>query len=159
MAKDHLMKIGEVAKRTGTTLRTVRYYEELDLIRPTVRTQGGFRLYSEEECKRVQLIKNLQLLDFPLAKIKQLFESRSHAETGDAAAQDILAVLAKELKEAEVRIARYVEMKKAIEGTIDILNNCRGCLARPCREVCYACDNITTRPALPLPLECLISWS
>lgn len=159
MGKGNLMKIGQVAKRTGTTLRTVRYYEELDLIRPTVRTQGGFRLYSEEECKRVQLIKNLQLLDFPLAKIKQLFESRSHAETGDAAAHDILVVLAKQLKETDARIARYVEMKKAIEGTVAILNDCRGCFARPCREVCCACDNITTRPAIPLPLECLISWS
>lgn len=44
------MQIGEVAERIGLSLRTIRYYEEVGLVVPSVRSQGGFRLYTEPEC-------------------------------------------------------------------------------------------------------------
>ena len=44
MAEDGLLRIGELAKRTGTTLRTIRYYEQLGLINHSARTKGGFHL-------------------------------------------------------------------------------------------------------------------
>ena len=156
---EKLLKIGEVARRTGTSLRTVRYYEELNLIQPKVRSQGGFRLYSQEECKRVQLIQNLQLLDFPLAKIKALFSGRGQAATGKEAAHEILALLAEHLRETQARIARYQEMKRAIEETVGIIHECLGCHRTPAKEICLSCDNITARKRLPLPMEYLIAAS
>lgn len=153
------LKIGEVARRTGTSLRTVRYYEELNLIRPKVRSRGGFRLYSEEECQRVQLIKNLQLLDFPLAKIKGLFSGRGQAATGNEAAREVLCLLAEQLRETEARIARYQEMKRAIQETVGIIHECLGCCRTPAKEVCLRCNNIAARERLPLPLEYLIAAS
>ncbi|HSB67834.1 MAG TPA: MerR family transcriptional regulator [Candidatus Methylomirabilis sp.] len=159
MVNLRLLKIGEVARRTGTSLRTVRYYEELNLIRPKVRSRGGFRLYSEDECRRVQLIKNLQLLDFPLAKIKQLFSGRDQAATGNEAAREVLGLLAEQLRETEARIARYREMRRAIRETAGIIHECLGCCRTPAKEVCLHCQNIAARERLPLPLEYLIAAS
>jgi DNA-binding transcriptional MerR regulator len=69
-------QIGEVAERTGVTQRTLRFYEEKGLLTPADRMEGGFRLYSESDVERIQLIKQLQqLLGFTLAEIKEMVEA------------------------------------------------------------------------------------
>lgn len=70
------LQIGEVAERTGVTQRTLRFYEEKGLLRPPSRMDGGFRLYSEDDVRRVEQIKRLQsLLGFTLAEIKEMVEA------------------------------------------------------------------------------------
>ena len=70
------LQIGEVAERTGVTQRTLRFYEEKGLLTPPTRMEGGFRLYSEDDVRRVEQIKQLQkLLGLPLAEIKELIEA------------------------------------------------------------------------------------
>lgn len=70
------LQIGEVAERTGVTQRALRFYEEKGLLRPPSRMEGGFRLYSEDDVRRVEQIKRLQkLLGFSLAEIKEMVEA------------------------------------------------------------------------------------
>src|SRR5438105_8079316 len=70
------LQIGEVADRTGVTQRTLRFYEEKGLLKPPTRMEGGFRLYSEEDVRRVERIKQLQrLLNVSLAEIKEMVEA------------------------------------------------------------------------------------
>ena len=70
------LQIGEVAERTGVTQRTLRFYEEKGLLKPPSRMEGGFRLYSEEDVRRVEEIRRLQkLLGFALAEIKEMVEA------------------------------------------------------------------------------------
>ena len=70
------LQIGEVAERTGVTQRTLRFYEEKGLLRPPSRMDGGFRLYSEDDVRRVQQIRKLQdLLGVSLADIKEMVEA------------------------------------------------------------------------------------
>jgi DNA-binding transcriptional MerR regulator len=70
------LQIGEVAERTGVTQRTLRFYEEKGLLRPPSRMEGGFRLYSEEDVKRVKHIRRLQdLLGVSLADIKEMVDA------------------------------------------------------------------------------------
>ena len=70
------LQIGEVAERTGVTQRTLRFYEEKGLLKPPGRMEGGFRLYSEDDVRRVEQIKRLQtLLGFTLAEIKEMVEA------------------------------------------------------------------------------------
>jgi DNA-binding transcriptional MerR regulator len=70
------LQIGEVAERTGVTQRTLRFYEEKGLLRPPGRMEGGFRLYSEEDVKRVKHIRRLQdLLGVSLADIKEMVDA------------------------------------------------------------------------------------
>lgn len=69
---DKEMQIGHVAERTSLSLRTIRYYEEEGLVVPAARTAGGFRLYSEADCERLQLIKQMKPLRFSLDEIREL---------------------------------------------------------------------------------------
>jgi len=70
------LQIGEVAERTGVTQRTLRFYEEKGLLHPPTRMDGGFRLYSEQDVKRVEHIRRLQdLLGIALAEIKEMVEA------------------------------------------------------------------------------------
>lgn len=66
------MHIGEVAERIGLSLRTIRYYEEVGLIGPSARTPGGFRLYTEADATRLQLIKDMKPLGFSLDEMRDL---------------------------------------------------------------------------------------
>jgi len=71
-----LYTIEQVATRTGLTKRTLRYYEEVGLLPPTDRTEGNYRLYSEDDIQRLERIKKLRdLLGFSLADIRKLLEA------------------------------------------------------------------------------------
>ena len=75
-ADEAYLQIGEVAERTSVTQRTLRFYEEKGLLRPPTRMEGGFRLYSEQDVKRVEHIRRLQdLLGVALAEIKEMVEA------------------------------------------------------------------------------------
>ncbi|WP_372907251.1 MerR family transcriptional regulator [Saccharopolyspora indica] len=66
------MQIGEVAERTGLSLRTIRYYEEVGLVVPSDRSQGGFRLYTEPDVDRLKLIMRMKPLGFQLEEMREL---------------------------------------------------------------------------------------
>lgn len=82
-ARPAYLRIGEVAERTGVTERTLRFYEEKGLLKPPTRMEGGFRLYSDHDVRRVERIKGLQkLLGFSLAE-----ESRNMVEAEEVKMQ------------------------------------------------------------------------
>lgn len=66
------MQIGEVAERTGLSLRTIRYYEEVGLVVPSARSQGGFRLYTDADVARMALVKRMKPLEFTLEEMRDL---------------------------------------------------------------------------------------
>jgi DNA-binding transcriptional MerR regulator len=68
------MQIGEVAERTDLSLRTIRYYEEVGLVAPSARSQGGFRLYTEPDVAQLQLAKRMKPLGFHLDEMRELLE-------------------------------------------------------------------------------------
>lgn len=86
-----MLQIGEVAERVGLSLRTVRYYEEMELLTPAGRTEGGFRLYTEEEVERLDLIKQMKPLGFSVQEMRDLLAARDTlrggAEVDEAAAE------------------------------------------------------------------------
>ncbi|WP_121034655.1 MerR family transcriptional regulator [Terracoccus luteus] len=70
------MQIGEVAERTGLSLRTIRHYEEVGLLPESERSPGGFRLYGEAAVQRLLLVKQMKPLDFSLDEMRDLIEVR-----------------------------------------------------------------------------------
>lgn len=70
-------QIGEVASEVGLSLRTIRYYEEVGLVVPSGRTQGGFRLYTDSDIDRLRLIKQMKPLDFTLDEMRDLLSLRA----------------------------------------------------------------------------------
>ena len=67
-----LAQIGEVGERVGLSLRTLRYWEEVGLVTPSARTEGGFRLYSDEDVARILVLKQMKPLGLTLDEMKGL---------------------------------------------------------------------------------------
>ena len=67
-----LMQIGELAERTGLSLRTLRHYDEVGLLRASIRSEGGFRLYSADDLSRLLLIRRMKPLGFSLEEMSEL---------------------------------------------------------------------------------------
>jgi DNA-binding transcriptional MerR regulator len=110
-ARSHHHQIGEVAERVGLSLRTVRYYEEMGLVSPEARTEGGFRLYSETEIERLELVKRMKPLKFTVQEMCELLESREALEnrdTDEATAEDARKVM---VSYAEAAAARCDELR------------------------------------------------
>ncbi len=83
---DEYFRIEAVAARTGLTKRTLRYYEEIGLLAPPTRTEGGYRLYSEADILHLQRIKRLKdLLGFSLAEIREIAQAEEQREQVKAA--------------------------------------------------------------------------
>ena len=81
-------RIDQVAARTGLTKRTLRYYEEIGLLEPSTRTEGGYRLYNEADIEHLERIKRLRdLLGFSLAEIREIAEAEEQREQVRAAWQ------------------------------------------------------------------------
>ena len=105
--KQGALQIGEVAQRTGVTQRTLRFYEEKGLLRPPSRMDGGFRLYSEEDVKRVEHIRRLQdLLGISLADIKEMVD-----------ADEVLRELRSQYRPESAIAEKRNQLRKATEVT------------------------------------------
>jgi MerR family mercuric resistance operon transcriptional regulator/MerR family gold-responsive transcriptional activator of gol and ges genes len=77
--------IGQLAKTVGVNIQTVRYYERLKLLGPSARRPSGYRVYGEDEERRLRFIKNAQALGFTLQEIAELLNLRvsTRARCGD----------------------------------------------------------------------------
>ena len=75
---DEHYRIGEVADRVGLSLRTIRYYEEIGLVTPSGRTEGGFRLYTDSDVDRLRLIKALKPVGMSLETMAELLKAADH---------------------------------------------------------------------------------
>lgn len=72
------MKINEVAKLTGVTVRTLHYYDQIGLLKPKKVTEAGYRIYDEESLKVLQQILFFKELEFPLTEIKEIMKNPSY---------------------------------------------------------------------------------
>ena len=116
-------RIGEVAKLTGVTTRTLRYWEELQLLQPSNYRASGERLYSPADVARVTRIKNLQeLLGFSLAEVRTVLDA------GDV---NVLDRVRSELNTEHVSPERHLELlDEGIAANDQLLERLEETLAR-----------------------------
>lgn len=74
IVQDESKLIGSVARESGIPIKTIRYYEELGLLKTTGRTEGGYRLFSADVFVRLNFIKRAQNLGMSLAEIRELLD-------------------------------------------------------------------------------------
>lgn len=79
MLNKDIFTIGEFVQKSGVSIRTLRYYDSIDLLKPSDYTDGGHRLYSKEDLILLQKIKSLQFLGLSLKDIKNLLEEHTVA--------------------------------------------------------------------------------
>src|SRR5581483_373102 len=77
-----LWRIGEVAKATGLTVRTLHHYDEIGLLRPSERTHSGYRLYGDQDLRTLYEIRALRELGLPLAEVPAALEADPRATLG-----------------------------------------------------------------------------
>lgn len=125
-----LLRIQEVGAALGLTTRTLRYYEELGLLKPAARSEGDYRLYDEDDVERLRFIKGLRDdAGFSLAEIGQLLEDDDARErnrdrfrtTSDPAERraildDALARVDRQVNSLRSKIDRLAAMIEEAEG-------------------------------------------
>jgi len=105
-----MMKIGEVADRSGLNTSTLRYYEEIGLLEMPKRINGQ-RAYDKSVLTRLKFIKRLRVLDFSLTEIKELLDtdvSRTGLSGWKTAATQ-------KINEVEAQIAHFTQLKSQLE--------------------------------------------
>jgi DNA-binding transcriptional MerR regulator len=107
MINEHY-QIGEVAEMVGLSLRTIRYYEEIELVSPSGRTEGGFRLYTDSDVRRLHLVKALKPVGLSLETMGELVGAVDDLATDEKPADD----------SANERVAAVLEV--AYEGCDDM---------------------------------------
>jgi DNA-binding transcriptional MerR regulator len=105
------MKIGELADKAGVTPRTIRYYEELNIIKPVNYSEKGFRLYSDSTLDRLNFIKDLKDLDFTLEEIKNLILDIDSCATGKELASILMPLLREKHDKAAEKINTFSKIK------------------------------------------------
>ena len=130
------LKIGELAKKAGVTVRTVRYYEELGLLHPSDNSPGGFRLYTDDDLRRLLFVKRFKNLDFSLEEIQKLTEVKNEDLYRAERISLSLLLLQKQFDQAEKKVNEYKELKAEIENAIELLNECNCCSLPVCDPEC-----------------------
>lgn len=102
------MKVGELAKRTGVSVRTLHHYDEIGLLSPSHRTEAGHRLYAEREIARFQQITSLRQLGFSLEEI------RAFLAQPDCCPRRVIELHVARLREQIVAQSRLCERLEAL---------------------------------------------
>ena len=105
-----MYRIGELAKRANVTPDTIRYYEKQQMIDHEVRTEGGFRLYTDNDLQRLRFIRYARQLGFTLDSIRELLSIRIDPEHHIVQAR---------LDEVEARIQELQTMQRSLQRLND----------------------------------------
>jgi len=143
---DHL-KVGEIAARTGKTVRTIRYYEELGLLQPVSHTKGGFRLFVPEAVEKVGLIDKFHALGFSLEEIAAIVRAYHASSSGDEAANRLKPLLRESLKTIEQKMALLDLFRREVLGALMFVDDCFKCDDQPQVQRCTSCCRGTHSPA------------
>ena len=117
-----MLSIGTLAKRTGTKVQTIRYYEQIGLMPEPGRSEGGQRRYGDGELDRLAFIRHSRQLGFPLGAIRELLDLSDSPERSCA---EVDAVAQRQLREVEARIARLDALRVELRRMIDECSNDR----------------------------------
>lgn len=106
------MEIRELSKLTNVSSKTIRYYEEIELLPPPNRKPNGYREYSETDVERLNLVAGTRRLDFSLAEIKEILDLR---DRGIAPCGVLLESLDRKTKEISQRIIELKHMQEDLQ--------------------------------------------
>ncbi|MBR6570793.1 MAG: MerR family transcriptional regulator [Clostridia bacterium] len=107
---------GEIAKLCGVTVRTVQYYDSREILMPSELTEGGRRLYSEEDVKRLKVICMLRELGLSINVIGQLLREEDPASVIDVLLNQQEQVLRDEIAQRQEQLERIAELQRGLRS-------------------------------------------
>ena len=146
------MRVGELAERTGKTVRALRFYEELGLLEPAGRTKGGFREYDSGALVRIHWIDRLQELGFSLRDIRDFLSNLKDEDHGPAAMSQLRAFYARKVIDTRQSIQRLQSLERELQDSLLYLQGCETCAPVTPRSACRTCDDTDRHDAEPPPL-------
>jgi len=153
-----LLRIGDLARQTGKTVRAIHLYEEQGLLRPATRSSGGFRLYERSAVERVRWIDLLHGMGFSLHEMSELLKSWWSADLGPDAMERLRGLFVRKLEETRAAVVRYQQLEHELTEGLAYLETCREC-ATPEVKVngCVHCGQdhgMAHEPALVAGITC-----
>jgi len=121
------IQIGELAKKTRVTPRTIKHYEDKGLLKPFKKTRGGFRLYQNDKVKLVERIRQLKKAGFSLREVKEMEEINGIVEENifekvdDNELNRMIKFLQSQLTKTKERLNETIKVKKGLEEIIEFL--------------------------------------
>jgi len=136
-----LMRVGELAKAVGKTVRAMHLYEELGLLEPRSRSEGGFRLYGVEAIERIHWIVKLQAIGFTLAEIQGFVKDFQDAGSGRAATQRVRQLFTEKQSQLREQITQLQVIENDVTEALAYLDSCQSCSDDYAPTECGACDH------------------
>ena len=145
------LRVGDLARQTGKTVRAIHLYEELGLLEPATRSSGGFRLYHAAAVDRVRWIDLLSRLGISLHETREVLDRWWKSDRGPEAMDELRALFATKLEETRVNIRRQQEMERELVAGLEYLETCRVCGEPGNVDCCVHCaqdHGVDREPAL-----------
>ncbi len=122
------LRVGELAKQTGKTVRALHLYEEMGLLKPVHRSKGGFRLFAPSAVKRVEWIGKLQDAGFSLHQLQELLHGVSEqGNVASLAMERVHHIFESRLSETREQIKRLTQLEQDLVASLAYLEGCRSC--------------------------------
>jgi MerR family copper efflux transcriptional regulator len=140
-AEQQLLRVGDLAKMTGKTVRAIHHYEELGLIEPVGRSKGHYRLFDAETPVRIRWISKLQSLGVSLSEIRTLVRNRQASPSAQQAAGQLRQMYEEKLVEVRTRLTELTALERELAASLAYLDACgTSCTPELVPTNCAQCD-------------------
>jgi len=117
------LRIGEVARRTGLPVKTIRYYCDEGLLQPRDRSAGGYRLFDEDNLAELAIIRALRAMDVSIPELARILEVR---RSGVCNCSLLKGSIADKMASMDQRISELRTMKDELARLLDSWQDCGG---------------------------------
>ena len=117
------LRIGEVARRTGLPVKTIRYYCDEGLLQPRARSESGYRLFDEENLAELTIIRSLRAMDVSIPELARILEVRRAGVCNCSVLKDSIAA---KMESINLRIDELAAMKDELARLLGSWQDCGG---------------------------------
>jgi len=147
----HYLRVGDLARQTGKTVRAIHLYEELGLLEPAMRSSGGFRLYQPAAVERVRWIDLLSGLGISLHETRDVLDRWWKSDHGPEAMEELRTRFSDKHEVTRQSVRRLQQLEADLVEGIAYLETCRVCGEPGAVECCVNCTQdhgLEREPAL-----------
>jgi MerR family transcriptional regulator, copper efflux regulator len=114
------MRIGELSKRTGIPVRTIRYYEQIGLLPEAERTDAGYRVFDDRHIQRARFVRRARRLGFSLDQIREILAGTNEDQTPCGS---VRSVVQRNIQSIDKRISELATMRDILCQTLEELDS------------------------------------
>ena len=141
------LKIGAVARRSGLTVKTIRFYCDEGLIQPISRSEGGYRLFADTVFAELTLIRTLRAMEIPVPDVRQILEAR---RSGVCSCSELKAQIRGKAGEIGEKISALQSLQAELFGMLERWEACGGRIPDPAPAVLVGTDPRLFRDTSPV---------